>query len=72
MHVEQVVKPGESAKVPGEQVWQAGDEVFGLEEPAEQLLQFIRSVAAVNWPGGQLEHMALDDKLHTESTYSPF
>jgi hypothetical protein len=28
-------------------------------------------IAEVNWPGAQLEHMASDDKLQAESTYSP-
>lgn len=64
-------KPGESANVPGKHVWQAVDDVFGVEEPAEQLLQFDRSVADVNWPGRQLEHIASENRLHAESTYSP-
>ena len=67
----QLVKPGELANVPVAQVWHAVYDVFGLMEPARQLLHVGWLIADVNWPGAQLEHMALDDRLQAESTYSP-
>ena len=70
-HCVQLIEPGESANVPAVHVWHAVDDVFGLMEPARQLLHVGWLIAEVNWPGAQLEHMALDDRLQAESTYSP-
>jgi hypothetical protein len=47
------------------------DDALGLMVPAKQLLHVGWSIADVNQPGKQLEHMASDDKLQAENTYSP-
>jgi hypothetical protein len=61
-----------SANVPVVQVWHAVEAVFGLMVPAKQLLHVGWLMVEVNCPGAQLGHMASDDRLQAESTYSPF